>query len=266
MMMCWCCWHEKNKSIVEACDSHRLESLQGLQHSTVLVKADVPVSPRPQHPSRTSPWAVFGGFPMLLIMCAAGDGSHAMLILLSSSGKYPASLRRTKTTKNWVWLQPPGFCAPTRTCPRVTACCFLLTIYPCPTLLPHTIFLWPSIKPMKDSYVFILTYSIPLFHPRDYNSSYIRDFRSYKGVKWKRHVWVPEMSPTEPDDRWSSLRRSVDTCGSILLNLLFLHPLGVATSDHLPPTVQYYSILLVQNIPTNNNIQWQLNNAHSVYS
>lgn len=99
MMMCWCCWREKNKSIVEACDSHRWESLQGLQHSTVLVKADVPVSPRPQHPSRTSPWAVFGGFPMLLIMCAAGDGSHAMLILLSSSGKYPASLRRTKNNK-----------------------------------------------------------------------------------------------------------------------------------------------------------------------
>lgn len=194
MMMCWCCWHEKNKSIVEACDSHRLESLQGLQHSTALVKADVPVSPRPQHPSRTSPWAVFGGFPMLLIMCAAGDGSHAMLILLSSSGKYPASLRRTKTTKNWVWLQPPGFCAPTRTCPRVTACCFLLTIYPCPTLLPHTIFLWPSIKPMKDSYVFLLTYSIPLFHPRDYNSTYIHGFRRYKGIKLKRRLGARDES------------------------------------------------------------------------
>lgn len=38
-----------------------LDSLQGLQHSTVLAKADVHVSPRPHHPSRTSLWADFRG-------------------------------------------------------------------------------------------------------------------------------------------------------------------------------------------------------------
>lgn len=77
------------------------------------------------HPQRTSPWAIFGGFPALLIMCTAGDGGHATLILLPSSGKYPSSLRRVKTTKSRVWLQPPGLSAPTRTRPRLTACCSL---------------------------------------------------------------------------------------------------------------------------------------------
>lgn len=59
-------------------------------------------------------WAIFRGFPTTLVMCAAGDGGHATLILLPGSGKYPASLCRRKTTKSWVWLrlQPPGLAAP----------------------------------------------------------------------------------------------------------------------------------------------------------
>lgn len=115
------------------------ETLQGLRHSAVLAHAGALA----QLPSslRTSLWAIFGGFPALLIMCAAGDGGHATLILLPGSGKYPSSLRRTKTTKSWVWLQPPGLSAPTRTCPRVTACCSLLPIHPCVTpLLSNTQF------------------------------------------------------------------------------------------------------------------------------
>lgn len=121
------------RGMSKVCYSDHSEGLQ--QHSSVLAGADVHASPCSLHPLRTSFWAVFGGFPTVLVMCAAGDGGHATLILLPSSGKYPASLCRTKTTKSWVWLQPPGFSAPTRTCPRVTACCSLLPIYPCMTLL-----------------------------------------------------------------------------------------------------------------------------------
>ncbi len=125
------------KGMLKVCYIDHLEGLQGLQHSAVLEKAAPRSSTICQHPLRTSFWAVFGGFPAVLVMCAAGDGGHATLILLPSSGKYPASLCRMKTTKSRVWLQPPGFSAPTRTCPRVTACCFLLPIYPCMALLSH---------------------------------------------------------------------------------------------------------------------------------
>lgn len=149
--------------MLKNCYSDHLESWQELQHSSVLSKA-----PCSLHRLRTSFWAIFGGFPTALVMCAAGDGGHATLILLPSSGKYPASLCRTKTTKSWVWLQPPGFSAPTRTCPRVTACCSLLPIYPCMTvLLSHAFSLWPSFQPKKDTYNCRLQYNIPPFVTRD---------------------------------------------------------------------------------------------------
>lgn len=89
---------------------------------------------------------VFRGFPALLVMCAAGDGGLAMLILLSGSGKYPSSLRRRKTTKSRVWLQPAGFSAPTRRRPRVTARRFLLSIDPCVTLISNQS---PNFNPRK---------------------------------------------------------------------------------------------------------------------
>ena len=85
--------------MLKVCYSDQSETLQGLQHSTVLEKADVRVSPRSLHPLRTSFWAVFGGFPTVLVMCAAGDGGHATLILLPSSGKYPASLVQSENNK-----------------------------------------------------------------------------------------------------------------------------------------------------------------------
>lgn len=120
-------------------------------------------------PRRTSAWAVFRGFPSALVMCAAGDGGHATLILLPSSGKYPSSLCRTKTTKSRVWLQPAGFSAPTRTCPRVTACCSLLPIYPRMTLplsLRLSLF-WPSFQPMKDTCGCRLQRNIPPIQTRN---------------------------------------------------------------------------------------------------
>lgn len=116
-----------------------------------------------RHHLRTSFWAITGGFPTALVMCAAGDGGHATLILHPSSGKYPASLCRVKTTKGWVWLQPPGFSAPTRTCPRVTACCSLLPIYPCMTLLTHGFSLWSSFQPGKSTYDCGLPCNVPAF-------------------------------------------------------------------------------------------------------
>ena len=140
------------------CCSDRLESLQALQHSSALEKTWCSrLAPAPIIPDVPLFWAVYGGFPTVLVMCAAGDGGRATLILLPSSGKYPASLCRAKTTKSWVWLQPPGFSAPTRTCPRVTACCFLLPIYPCVTpLLSRAFFFFfsilPPFQPMKDTY------------------------------------------------------------------------------------------------------------------
>lgn len=79
---------------------------------------------------------VFRGFPALPVMCAAGDGGLAMLILLIGSGKYPSSLRRRKTTKRRVWLQPAGSTLPPRR-PRVTERRFLLSIDPCVTLIPN---------------------------------------------------------------------------------------------------------------------------------
>lgn len=176
--------------MLKVCYSDHLESLQGLQHLSVLEKTDLCSSRFCQHPLRTSFWAVSGGFPAVLVMCAAGDGGHATLILLPSSGKYPASLCRTKTTKSWVWLQPPGFSAPTRTCPRVTACCFLLPIYPCMTLLSHAFSLWPSFQPMKDiaDYNVICLRFIP--ETEDFRRSKGRKHRTLQKRKRMWSGWV----------------------------------------------------------------------------
>lgn len=61
---------------------------------------EVPMSrPTSHHPSRASVSGRLRGFPVMLVMCAAGDGGLAMLILLSGSGKYRSSLRRRKNNK-----------------------------------------------------------------------------------------------------------------------------------------------------------------------
>lgn len=115
-----------------------LEGLQGLQPCCSAAQSWCwCLAPLPIIPHVPLFRDVFRGFPALLVMCAAGDGGLAMLILLSGSGKYPSSLCRRKTTKSRVWLQPAGFSAPTRTRPRVTVWCFLLSIYPCMTLFSY---------------------------------------------------------------------------------------------------------------------------------
>lgn len=116
-----------------------LEGLQGLQPCCSAAESECwCLAPLPIIPHVPLFRDVFRGFPALPVMCAAGDGGLAMLILLSGSGKYPSSLRRRKTTKSRVWLQPAGFSALTRTRPRVTVWCFLLSIYSCKTLFYHT--------------------------------------------------------------------------------------------------------------------------------
>lgn len=47
----------------------------------------------------TSSWAIFGGCPTVLVMCADGDGGHATLILLPGSRKVPSLPAQNENNK-----------------------------------------------------------------------------------------------------------------------------------------------------------------------
>lgn len=121
----------------------RLEGLRGPNAAENWCRCLAPIPISPHVPLFRE---VFRGFPALLVMCAAGDGGLAMLILLSGSGKYPSSLRRRQTTKRRVWLQPAGLSAPTRRRPRATVRRFLLPIHPCTALISNQS---PSFNPRE---------------------------------------------------------------------------------------------------------------------
>lgn len=65
------------------------EVAQGLRHSAVLARADALAHAAPTIPNAPLPGPSLGAFLALLIMCAAGDGGHATLILTAQLRKVP---------------------------------------------------------------------------------------------------------------------------------------------------------------------------------
>lgn len=117
---------------------------------------------------------VFGGFPALPVMCAAGDGGLAMLILLPGSGKYPSSPAQKENNKE----------------PSVAAACGVRRSHQ-NTSKSHSVTLPLIHLPAHDSFFFFSKNQTSFFNPGKIKGCAVehapfQDFQGFQGKRGQR--------------------------------------------------------------------------------